>query len=383
MLAGIRIHDHELGLWFRHGNFFRLLEPGAYRIWSRLWRSRRDVVELVNTLKLSFTHPLLDVLVANEQVRRELVVVDLADAERALLWRDGRLAHILGPGRHAFWRKSHELRVERFNVSAFRFEHPDLEAILAHPEAAGRLEVLTSEPHEAVLLFRNGRLIETLAPGRHAFWRGAGHFTRESVDVRESVSEVAGQEIMTADKVALRINLLVGYQVTDPVLAITRVADHTQSLYREAQLVLRAAIGTRTLDALLANREAVGAEALQILSRRTEQFGVTIRGIGLRDIILPGEMRKILNRVLAAEKQAEANVIRRREETAATRSLANTARLLADNPLLARMKELEALQDLLTGMKATFVVGNSDLVRQVSGLIARTDASDAAPAGGA
>ncbi|MEM0915760.1 MAG: SPFH domain-containing protein, partial [Planctomycetota bacterium] len=99
------------------------------------------------------------------------------------------------------------------------------------------------------------------------------------------------------------------------------------------------------------------------------EFGVELRGVGLRDIILPGEMKQILNQVIEAEKQAEANLIRRREETAAARSQANTAKLLAENPALSRMKELEALQEILKGAKASFVFGSANLSDEVRRLI--------------
>src|SRR4029077_13246863 len=105
--------------------------------------------------------------------------------------------------------------------------------------------------------------------------------------------------------------------------------------------------------------------------KRAGEFGVEVLGVGLRDIILPGDMKLILNQVIAAEKQAEANLIKRREETAAARSQANTAKLLAENPILARMKELELLQEILAGSKATFVFGNGNVADQIRGLIAR------------
>src|SRR6185436_13616186 len=168
---------------------------------------------------------------------------------------------------------------------------------------------------------------------------------------------VAGQEIMTSDKVTLRVNLLVSYIVADALQAVSAVSDYAQALYREAQLVLRAAVGTRTLDALLGDKESVGGEVREALAKRAAQFGLEVRSVGLKDIVLPGDMKSILNQVIAAEKEAQANLIKRREETAAARSQANTARLLAENPVLARMKELEVLQEMLAGAKTTFVFG--------------------------
>ena len=179
---------------------------------------------------------------------------------------------------------------------------------------------------------------------------------------------MAGQEIITSDKVTLRVNLLVNWQVTDPVLGATVVSDVAQALYREAQLVLRAAVGTRTLDALLADKESVGAEVRAALSARAAELGVTVKSVGLRDIILPGDMKTLLNQVIAAQKEAEANLVRRREETAQVRSQANTAKLLADNPALLRLREMELLKDVLAAAEATFVFGPGDLAEQVRGL---------------
>ncbi len=113
-----------------------------------------------------------------------------------------------------------------------------------------------------------------------------------------------------------------------------------------------------------------------MLAPRAAEFGVVVRSVGLRDIILPGEMKTILNRVIEAEKAAQANLIKRREETAAARSQANTARLLAENPLLARLKELEILQEILAGTKATFVLGEGDLAGQFRKLIRKNPQDD-------
>src|SRR5690606_29480313 len=124
---------------------------------------------------------------------------------------------------------------------------------------------------------------------------GAGRLRVCSVDRREKTADVAGQEILTSDKVTLRLNLSVTYRVADAVKAVTLVSDHDQSLYREAQLVLRAAVGTRTLDTLLADKESVANEVLNGLRERCAEFGVVVRSAGVKDIILPGDMKTILN----------------------------------------------------------------------------------------
>ncbi len=369
MLTKIRIRKHERGLAFRHGDFRALLAPGEYRLWSRLWSQRRDTVQIVSTLETKFEHPLLDMIVQDSTVRDQLIVLDLADEERALIWKDGRLAYVVGAGRHAFWKAPAALKVERFDVNEFRLAHPRIEAICAFRNTSQFLTGVEVAAHETVLLFRDGKLVETLGEGSHVFWKGAGKVTWKSVDRREQHADVAGQEIMTSDKVTLRVNLLVTYIVTEPVQALTTVSDYAQALYREAQLALRATVGARTLDALLADKETIGREVGAMLAPRATALGLEVRGVGLKDIILPGEMKAILNQVIEAEKQAQANLIKRREETAAARSQANTAKLLAENPKLARLRELELLQEIVRGTKATFVFGQGDLAEQVRGLV--------------
>lgn len=400
----IRIKSHERGLWFRYGEFQGVLAPGAYRV--PFWDRGRDTIEIVNTLDTLLRHPMLDAMLARDEtvsvgaaspLRDHLLIVDNTDTERALIWRDNRLAYVLGGGRWAFWTAPFRLHVERYDVRvpapdaahdtagaasgaagasrAFRFEHPRLQAVLAHPDAARYLDGVMVGSDETVLLYRDGVLLDTLSAGMYVYWKGTGKVAWKTVDRREQVADVAGQEIITADKVSLRVNLVVTWQVADPLRAVTASADHAQALYREAQLALRAAVGTRLLDHLLADKASVGAEVLEALVARAGELGLTVKSVGLRDIILPGDMKALLNQVMAAQKEAEANLIRRREETAQVRSQANTAKLLTDNPALARLKELELLKEVLAGTKATFLFGSGDIAEQVRGLVTEKDAT--------
>ena len=375
-LFAVRVRKFERGLLFREGDFVRMLAPGKYRLWRRVILPSREAVQIVSTLKTRFEHPLLDALIEQPSLREALEIVNLTESQRALVWTDGRLHSVLGPGRYAFWKAPYTLKIEVFDVSSLRLEHAQVEAIVAHKDAPAFLDGVEVGPEEDVLLFRNGVLVDTLGQGKHIFWKGAGRIRWKEVDRREQVAEVSGQEIMTNDKVTLRVNLVVTFQVSDAVKAVTTVTDYAQSVYREAQLALRASVGARTLDALLTDKESIGGEVMSALRARTAEFGVAVRAVGLRDIILPGEMKTILNQVIAAEKQAQADLIRRREETASARSQANTARLLAENPMLARVRELELLQNVLAGTKATFVFGSGDLAGQVRSLLSADGAKE-------
>ncbi len=207
------------------------------------------------------------------------------------------------------------------------------------------------------LLFVDGKAAELLAPGLHAFWRFNRELRAELVDLRIQPLEIAGQEILTRDKVALRINLTAGVRFADVLAAFAQQAKPLDFAYRELQFGLRAAVGARTLDELLDDKGAIDRAVAEHVAPRARAAGLELASVGVRDIILPGEMKTILARVVEAEKAAQANVIRRREETAATRSLLNTAKVMEDSPVALRLKELEALEKVTEKIDRISVFG--------------------------
>ncbi|WP_299210518.1 slipin family protein [uncultured Tateyamaria sp.] len=166
------------------------------------------------------------------------------------------------------------------------------------------------------------------------------------VDTRWQAHEVSGQEILTRDRVSLRVNLSADYRVTDPMRAVAEARDFVGALHPSLQLAFRKTLGALTLDEVLADKVSVSADAAAQVRTDMAALGIEVGEIALKDVILPGEMRDILNQVVAAQKEAEANVIRRREETNATRSLLNTAKVMAEHPVMLRLKELEALETI-------------------------------------
>ena len=174
---------------------------------------------------------------------------------------------------------------------------------------------------------------------------------------------------MTADKVTLRMNAVVTYRVVDARTAVSAIDDVQQALYREAQLALRAVVGARELDAFLADKDAVAAEIGAAVRQRAGELGLAIASVGIRDVILPGEMKDLMNKVTEAKKAAEANLIVRREETAAIRSQANTAKLLVENPTLMRLRELEVLEKIASAGQLKVVLGEKGLTDRVVNLL--------------
>jgi len=151
--------------------------------------------------------------------------------------------------------------------------------------------------------------------------------------------------------------------------SVQKAEDAHQALYRELQMVLRAAVGARELDALLTEKESLGQELAAAVQGRARELGFELLTVGIRDIILPGDMRDLMNRVTEAKKAAEANLIARREETAAMRSQANTAKVLENNPTLMRLRELEVLSKVAENSKMNVVLGEKGLADCVVNLL--------------
>lgn len=366
MLSRIMIRSFEAGLLYRDGEFRRVLPAGRNWVFNPFLRKR---VQIVSRREPWLPAEQLDQLVDHPAIKDQIEVIDLNDHQRALVWIDGRLMRLLGPGKYAYWSAPRDVRVQVMDARDIRVEHKDLKVLTRLPGAAPWLDVCTVERHHVGVLFIDGRFDTVLEPGLYAFWKGSGDARVVEVDMREMTIDVSGQEIMTSDKVTLRLNALVTYKVVNSRRAVEATDDVRQSLYREAQLALRGVVGARELDSLLAEKDAVAAEIEADVRRRAQELGLSVAAVGIRDVILPGDMKELMNRVTEAKKAAEANLIARREETAAIRSQANTAKLLADNATLMRLRELEVLEKIATTGNLNVVLGEKGLSERVVNLL--------------
>jgi regulator of protease activity HflC (stomatin/prohibitin superfamily) len=361
-----RIRSFEVGLHFRDGEFLGLLRAGLHWVFDPFGRVE---IQIVSQRAPFLVHEKLDLIAKSDELKGTARVLDLQDHERALVWVDRRFARVLPPGQYVYWTNHRDVRVEIVDTGNPRVNHDHLNVLIRNPSALALLDA-GAVGHGCVgVLFLDGRYSSTLEPGPWAFWKGAAGVRVIEVDMREATLDIAGQEIISADKVTLRINAVATYHATDPKGAVCTTENYVQALYREAQLVLRAVVGGRELDSLLADKDAVAAEAVGLLGPRAHALGLEVLALGIRDLILPGDMKELMNKVTEAKKAAEANLITRREETAALRSQANTAKLLADNPTLMRLRELEVLEKVVASGKLNVVLGEKGLADRVVNLI--------------
>lgn len=366
-LKRIVIAQHERGVYLKDRSIVKILEPGIYRIVDLFGRV---VVEVHNLTVPEFKHPHQDVLIKEqpELVDKYFQFIELNEYQVGLVYKNGKLSNILPPGtRQLYWKGPVDIKVETLDIVQ-DFAVPARQVgLIAHArmdsmprEVLNYVYINEVADNHAGLLIVDGELVKSLKPGLYAYWKFNRNVKVEQVELRLQVMEVQGQEILTKDKVSLRINLSAQYRIIDPVVARSKLVDINDYVYRELQFALRKTVGTRTLDTLLANKDELDKVIFSVVHEKVSEFGIEVRSVGVKDVILPGDMKDILNQVVEAEKVAQANVIKRREETAATRSLLNTARLMDENPTLLRMKELEVLEKVTEKVDKLTVFGGLD-----------------------
>lgn len=350
----LELADHERAFVFVGGKFDRVLKAGLHVLWTGLRKVRVDVVDMRNPVYANVDLPRI---VRGATLEEDASVLDLKDGERALVWVDGRFRMALKPGLYLVWKGLEDVRVEVLDATGARLEHASVSEIANSNLAHGVVTVHTVEAGQAGLWFQDGRFKAELKSGTHAFWTGVGRTQVFLVPLREISLDIGGQEIMTSDKVTLRLNALITYRVADALKYVEATEDAEQALYRDAQLTLRAVVGAFELDKLLTEKDAVARELENQVKALAPGYGLEVRTLGIRDVILPGEMKELMNKVTEARKAAEAGLITRREETAAARMQANTAKVLDSNPTLMKLRELEVLEKIAGKANLTVLLG--------------------------
>ncbi len=195
--------------------------------------------------------------------------------------------------------------------------------------------------YERGLLYRNGRFERVLEPGAHWFFPSSTSIVR--LDVRPRTVTVASQEILSADAVALRISVAATYAIADPYISVHASQNTHEALYLAVQLALRDAVSSLPLDQLLAGRQQIGSAVHAQTTPQAAALGLALQSVQIKDITLPGELKRVFAQVVAAQKEGQAALERARGESAALRNLANAARMLDNNPSLLQLRTLLAV----------------------------------------
>ncbi|MGO1070259.1 slipin family protein [Lysobacter sp. CA199] len=364
------VGDAERVLVYRNRRIERVLGPGVHKLND----FKRDLELAVHSIANSqYAGNDGESLIPSlgDKLQDYFVLADIGNDEVGLMLRNGRIADVLAPGtRRLYWKGLATIEIRAIALSDGLEMEREVVNGLRQLGYLDRVAVAGNVPTESAgLLFVDGKFLRRLEAGAYAFWNLRKNVAVEIVELRVQSMEVSGQELLTRDKVSLRVNLAASLRVTDPVAARTQVAKYTEHVYRELQYGLRKAISSKTLDELLGDKASLDADIFAYVRGPIGAVGVEVLGVGVKDVILPGEMKDILNGVVQAEKTAQANVIRRREEANATRSLLNTAKLIEESPVLMRLKELEALEKITEKIdKLTVFGGLEGVMKQLVSL---------------
>jgi regulator of protease activity HflC (stomatin/prohibitin superfamily) len=195
---------------------------------------------------------------------------------------------------------------------------------------------------ERVLRYVDGRFTEELGPG--AYRRRVRRATVVRVDLRPWLATVAGQEVLTADGVSVRMSVLARCRVVHTRRWHEAAPAPYDLLYAALQLATRDAVAARTLDELLAARAGLGSQLGEAAGQSAAEVGVALDDVAVRDLMVPAELRRAAVEAATARAQGLAALERARSEVAATRALANAAKLVSDNPALLQLRTLQAVE---------------------------------------
>ncbi len=353
------VNTNCIGLVFKNRELIRVLNSGIY--WMLPWAD-------VKIFDMSKQFPIdinAEVLSLDKDFAAKTILINVADNEMAIVYKDKVYHHLLTPGKYFFWKN---------DINTYHFQTVDLSKIEIESNIDKKaLQNLSGtfvraykvESFEKGILFVDGEMKQILVAGTYMYWKNAIEITVLKTDMRLINMEIPGQEILTKDKAQLRLNFTLQYKVTDIIKALVENKEFEKQLYIIMQLAIREYVGKLTFDELMETKENLSDFVLNDVIAKATELGVEVKSCGLKDIILPGDIREIMNQVLIAEKRAQANIITRREETASTRSLLNTAKLMEDNTMLFKLKEMEYVEKIADKISHITLSGSGQIVDQL------------------
>jgi regulator of protease activity HflC (stomatin/prohibitin superfamily) len=282
-----------------------------------------------------------------------------------LVYEKGSFKSVLPAGRYAYWKGLIGREFTQIDLSKIYITEAIDKSLFSNYELSKYIRSFEVAAYENAVLLVDDVYTKILKGGIYRFWRNDTSIKIAKADLRQLQLEIAGQELLTKDKAAIRINFYTQYKVTDIEKALLKNKDYEKQLYIAMQLVLRAYVGTYTLDELLERKDNIAEAVFKDVKTSVAKLGVTVLSCGIRDVILTGEMKEIMNQVLVAQKKAQANTITRREETASTRSLLNTAKLMEENEMLYKLKEMEYVEKIAEKIGEITVSGNGNMITQL------------------
>lgn len=355
----VKIREGNVGLISKNGKFLAFVKAGSH------WIKSSNNIQSFDLEGLFHLSKEYRIFMENELFNDAINSFRIADNELALIYEDGIFSNLLNSGNYFLWKENTRTTFKMVDLGKMEIDESIDASILSKPEMLKYFRVFKVESFENAALFVDGNFEKFLSGGTYKFWQNDRSIEMLKADTRLQSMEVLGQEILTKDKAALRINFNAKYQIENFEKALIENKDFKGQLYILIQMALRDYVGALSLDELMENKNKISDYIIHSISEQAKGLGVKILESGIKDVILPGDMKEILNRVLIAQKQAQANVIGRREENAATRSLINTAKLMEESPMLFKLKEMEYVERIAERIGEISLSGNGKMMEQL------------------
>lgn len=361
MLHFTQVKAYEVALQFKNNRLVNVLTEGKY--WNFGFNMETYIY---NTLDFAFTPTLpILIMIENLSLKSLLNIFEVKENEIMVVKINGNIFKVYKTGIYAFWKINNKAEFIILNTSDTNPIKSLDRATLENPQLNYFIRKKTIENYQIGLLYVDGKLTTNLESGTYYWFMNPTSIEVKSIDTRFIPLDIVGQEVLSKDKATLRINFYARYRVNDPVKAVSNSKEFEKQIYATAQIVLREAISNLTIDELMVQKTTIGNDILSELQTRTEKFSIEFSEAAIRDVILPGEMREIMNQVLIAEKKAQANIIMRREETASVRSMLNTAKLMEENPTLWKLKEMEYVEKIADKVGEITISGKDNVLNQL------------------
>ena len=359
------IKQNQCGFLMKDGIFIKTIYSGKY--WYPKMTGYRVVIEEMEGT-VDFRELPVEILLLDQTFAAKILHIRIPEGHIGILWLNGVVQQVLTEPVYLFWNNWN-----RFEYELLDMREPEMKAAVTKSCLVNipqkfykKVEV---KPGETGIVYFNNQMTDELKAGTYFYWTYAKDVECQVIDLKTRSIEINGQEILTADRIGIRVNLLCTYRITQVRRMLETIKNLDAQIYACVQLVVREYIGRYRLDEILEQKEEISGYICARLKEIQDEYCIEFLTAGIKDIILPGEIRDIMNTVLIAERKAQANVITRREEVASTRSLLNTAKLMDENKTLYKLKELESLERICMQVGNINVAGGGVLLEQLRELM--------------
>lgn len=354
----ITVNNQEIAIEIKANEVQNIYTKGSYWIFFGKTIEKYQVNEIIDPKYHSL-------FLADEKMKPLINFIEVGYNKVMIVYKNNQFYKSFHNTNVMLWKETVQLKAITYDLSDSSQINTLSKQEIELLKKINSIKTISVQPFYEALLFKDNQLDTILTAGEYNFYANETKITVVSYDKRPQTIAILGQEILTKDKAQLRINFMVNYRILNLLKAYQSNKDFEKMIYQSIQLGLREFIGNLTLDELMTDKNSVTNYILNKYQDQFESLGLQLVDAGMKDIILPGEIREIMNRVLIAEKTAQANSIMRREETASTRSLLNTAKLMEENVTLWKLKEMEYIEKIAAKVGEISISGGSNVLNEL------------------